>query len=97
MSRMNTPHEYILWRMMMFLFSCGGIINKQSTDMVINEVFAWRAGAIFFNWCPSDPPVVRVELRDITPRTAITKETHLLSLANMLSRLKPPCITTSHK
>ena len=50
-----------------------------------------------FNWCPSNSPVVRVELHDIAPRTAITKEARLPSLASMLSRLKPPCTTTSHK
>lgn len=43
-----------------------------------------------FNWCPSDSPAVRVELRDIAPRTAITKEARLPSLASMLSQLKPP-------
>ena len=36
-------------------------------------------------------------MRDIAPRTAITKEARLPSLASMLSQLKPPCTTTSHK
>ena len=44
-----------------------------------------------FNWCPSKSPVVRVELHNVTPCTAITKEARLPSLVSMLLRPKLPC------